>query len=148
MERHDLLIATAKLELFQGQESISGIAAAAFKKCGMALPIHEKVVWQMPHQPYRFCRPCTKSWCYEINCRVGKIGRQEGLQRPPPLLSHAHTTEIQQHTCSLFAKECSSKIATKSVHTLLPECIRINALRESKFPKFSGGEATCPHPPR
>ena len=31
MERHDLLIATAKLQLFQGQESISGIAAAAIK---------------------------------------------------------------------------------------------------------------------
>ena len=36
MERRDLLIATAKLQLFQGQESISGIAAAAI----MALPIH------------------------------------------------------------------------------------------------------------
>ena len=34
MERRDLLIATAKLQLFQGQESIRG--------CGMALPIHEK----------------------------------------------------------------------------------------------------------
>ena len=41
MEKHDLLIATVKLQLFQGQESISGIAAAAIKS-GMALPIHEK----------------------------------------------------------------------------------------------------------
>ena len=31
IERRDLLIATAKLQLFQGQESISGIAAAAIK---------------------------------------------------------------------------------------------------------------------
>ena len=39
MERHDLLIATAKLQLFQGQESISGIAAAAIKMWyGIAYP--------------------------------------------------------------------------------------------------------------
>ena len=62
MERRDLLIATAKLELFQGQESISGIAAAAFKNVVWHCLSMKKVVWQtVPHQPYHFCRPCRLS---------------------------------------------------------------------------------------
>ena len=57
MERSDLLIATAKLQLFQGQESISGIAAAAIKNVVWHCLSMKKVVWQMPYQPYRLCRP-------------------------------------------------------------------------------------------
>ena len=55
-----MLIATAKLQLFQGQESTSGIVAAAIKNVVWHC-IHEKsdTPWQMSHQPYRFCRPCV-----------------------------------------------------------------------------------------
>ena len=57
MERRDLLVATAKLQLFQGQESISGIAVAAIKNVVWRCLSMKKVVWQMLHQPYRFRRP-------------------------------------------------------------------------------------------
>ena len=64
-----------------------------------------------------------------------------------PLLSHAHTinySNIVLHGC--LQKSARIKIATKSVQKLLPKCIR-NTLRESKFPKFSGGSMP-PDPPR
>ena len=70
-------------------------------------------------------------------------GGRGGLQ-PPPILSHAHTIKFQQHSSGCLQKIARVKITTKSVQKLLPECIR-NALRESKFPKFSGG--ACPQTP-
>ena len=66
-------------------------------------------------------------------CRGREIG---GMS--PPILSHAHTIKLQQHSSGCLQKSPQIKIATKSVQKLLPECIR-NTLRESKFPKFSGG---------
>ena len=70
------------------------------------------------------------------------LWKQVGLS--PPILSHAHTIKLQQHSSGCLQKVARVKISTKSVQKLLPECIR-NALRESKFPKFSGG--ACPQTP-
>ena len=64
------------------------------------------------------------------------LRKQGGLS--PPILSYAHTIKLQQHSSGCLQKSPQVKIATKSVQKLLPECIR-NTLRESKFPKFSGG---------
>ena len=76
MERRDLLIATAKLQLFQGQESISGIAAAAIKNVVWHCLSMKKVVWQMPHQPYRFRHPCrgyhlSRKWTKQCTFLMG-----------------------------------------------------------------------------
>ena len=75
----------------------------------------------------------------QLTFRGGEIGG-----RGPGGEAHFITCPCYKITATQFRMFGSSKIATKSVQKLLPEYIR-NTLRESKFPKFSGG--ACPQTP-
>ena len=48
---------------------------------------------------------------------------------------------VTEINCQVFAKSAQVKLLLKSVQKLVPDCTR-NALRESKFPRFSVG-ACC-----
>ena len=88
--------------------------------------------------------------------RGGEIGGQGGFSpptwetrgaEPPHFITSPYYKSTATYSSVIILDVCDSaqvKIATKSAKKLLPECIR-NALRESKFPKFSGG--ACPQTP-
>ena len=83
-----------------------------------------------------------------IFSRGGEIGGAGGASAPPlgkqgglsPLfITSPYYKSTATYSSVIILDVCDSaqvKIATKSAKKLLPECIR-NALRESKFPKFS-----------